>query len=75
MRFFYRVRFSIGISTLQHLEGFFISSSDLFEDRLQCLSLRCPCLPRRERVRGLRDEREVGTVLDLGGMLEYFCDY
>ena len=33
--FFYRVGLSIGISTLQYLEGFVISSSALFEDRLQ----------------------------------------
>ena len=33
--FFYRVGLSIAISTLQYLEGFFISSSAFFEDRLQ----------------------------------------
>ena len=30
------------------------------------LALRSSCLPRRERVRGLRDKREVGTILDFG---------
>ena len=33
--FLHRVSLSIGISTLQFLEGFVISSSALFEDRLQ----------------------------------------
>ena len=36
--FFFRVSLSIGFSTLEYLEFFFISSSAFFEDRLQCPS-------------------------------------
>ena len=63
---FYRVGLSIGISTLLNLEGFFFFERFLRGSASTPLALRSPCLPRRERVRGLRDKREVGTILDFG---------
>ena len=53
---FFRVGLSIGISTMQHLTFFLL----MFERSLRGsastpLALRSPCLPRRERVRGLRE--------------------
>ena len=64
--YFFRVGLSIGISTLQYLEAFFFFERSLRGSASMPFALR-PCLPRRERVRGLREtDREVGTILDFG---------